>query len=146
QGVAKMLAAGQTDIALAAGRAWDDAAVTAFDALQTPFLIDNDALAVAVATSDTAAGMLGRMDAAKATGLAMWPEDLRHPAAFDNCISPIMSPSDLAGRTVRLTGSVISFDLIRALGATPIFVNGYDDQVASCQIQATESGLRQGSS
>jgi TRAP-type C4-dicarboxylate transport system substrate-binding protein len=146
QGVAKMLAAGQADIALAAGRAWDDAGVAAFDALQTPFLIDNDALALAVAKSDVATGMLGRMSSANATGLAMWPEDLRHPAAFNNCMGPITAPTDLAGRTVRLTGSAVSFDLIRALGATPIFVNGYGDQVASCQIQAAESGLRQGAS
>src|SRR6478609_8852116 len=38
QGVANMLASGQTDFALAGGRAWHDVGVTALDALQTPFL------------------------------------------------------------------------------------------------------------
>jgi TRAP-type transport system periplasmic protein len=46
------------DLGLVGSRAWNGEGVTSFDALQAPFLIDNDALAEAVATSDTAKQML----------------------------------------------------------------------------------------
>src|SRR5687767_10915321 len=44
RGVARQLVAGDADIGLVAGRAWDEVDVTSLLALQTPFLITDDAL------------------------------------------------------------------------------------------------------
>ncbi|MFN8619628.1 MAG: hypothetical protein U0869_02620 [Chloroflexota bacterium] len=145
-GVASLVESGDADLGLAAGRGWAGAGVGAFDALQAPFLIDNDALALAVSSSPIADGMLAAAKDEGVIGLAMWPEDLRHPVAFEPCIAPITDPAQLAGRTVRATGSARTFQIIEALGAHPAFPNGYDDLVATCQVQAAESGLRQGAS
>jgi TRAP-type C4-dicarboxylate transport system substrate-binding protein len=49
---------GGYDLGLVASRAWDTESVTSFQALQAPFLITNDALAIAVATSDNARQIL----------------------------------------------------------------------------------------
>ncbi|MCY7417779.1 MAG: hypothetical protein LH650_04650 [Chloroflexi bacterium] len=146
QGVAHLLVDGKADLALTAGRSWDDAGVTSLQALQAPFLITDDALALAVAASPIAEDMLAGMAAAGVTGLALWPEDLRHPVAFEPCTGPLVSPADFAGLTIRLIASDLSFEMIEALGATPIYVNGYDAMVESCEVQGAESGLLQGAS
>ena len=49
--------------------------------------------------------LLAAMGEGGVAGLAVWPEDLRHPVAFEPCIAPITSPSDLQGRTVRAVAS-----------------------------------------
>ena len=146
QGVVRMLVDGTADVALAAGRAWDVAGVTSLQALQAPFLIDSDELAEAVATDPLMEPLLAAMGEGGVTGLAVWPEDLRHPVAFEPCMGPVTSPTGLQGQTVRAIASDVTFEIIEALGATPIFVDDYGDLVASCEIQAAESGLRQGAS
>ena len=144
QGVAHMLVDGQVELAMAAGRGWDDTGVASMQALQAPFLITDDALAIAVATSPVAGDMLAGMASKGITGLALWPEDLRHPFAFEPCMGPILAPGDFTGKTIRSIPSAATWDLLRTLGATPISINSYQDKVASCDIQGAESGLRQG--
>jgi TRAP-type C4-dicarboxylate transport system substrate-binding protein len=56
-GVIEHVTKGDFELGLAASRSWDK--VKSLQALQAPFLIDNDALAEAVATSDTASHRLG---------------------------------------------------------------------------------------
>jgi TRAP-type C4-dicarboxylate transport system substrate-binding protein len=146
QGVAHMLVDGQVELAMVAGRGWDDTGIASMQALQAPFLITDDAIALAVATSPVAADMLAGMTAKGITGLALWPEDLRHPVAFEPCMGPLLAPGDFAGRTIRSIPSAATWDLLQTLGAKPISVNGYQDMVASCEIQGAESGLRQGAS
>jgi TRAP-type C4-dicarboxylate transport system substrate-binding protein len=146
QGVAQLLVDGQADLGLTAGRAWSAVGISALQALQAPFLIDSDELAEAVATDPLMEPLLAAMGEQGVAGLAVWPEDLRHPVAFEPCIAPITSPSDLQGRTVRAIASDVTFEMIEALGGTPIFVDGYAGMVDSCEIQAAESGLRQGAS
>jgi TRAP-type C4-dicarboxylate transport system substrate-binding protein len=139
QGVIKAVLAGQFDLGLAASRAWDTASVniTSFQALQAPFLINNDALALAVATSDAATQMLANLSTSGAVGLTMWPEDLRHPFSLVPGKS-LLSPADFSGLSIRVTPSAVSNMIIEKLGGTPMFADsGY---------QGAESGLRQGSS
>lgn len=144
QGVARLLIDGQADLGLAAGRAWSAVGIPALQSLQAPFLIDSDELAEAVATDPLVEPLLAAMGEGGVTGLAVWPEDLRHPVAFEPCMGPVTSPTGLQGRTVRAIASDVTFEIIEALGAIPIFVDDYGDLVASCEIQAAESGLRQG--
>ena len=146
QGVTRMLVAGDADVALAAGRGWSTAGVSSLDALQAPFLITDDALAAAVATSPTATAMLDGMTSGGAVGLALWPEDLRHPVAWESCMPPITAPEQLQGMTVRAIPSGVTLEMLTALGANQVFVDNYASLVESCEIQAAESGLRQGAS
>ena len=119
QGVARLLVDGGADVALAAGRGWANAGVSSLDALQAPFLITDDALAAAVATSPVAATMLDGMAAGGALGLALWPEDLRHPVAFEPCLPPITAPDQLQGRTVRAIASGVTLELLTGPGRHP---------------------------
>jgi TRAP-type C4-dicarboxylate transport system substrate-binding protein len=135
--VIQLVKAGEADLGLVGSRAWNGEGVTNLDALQAPFLIDNDALAEAVATSDTANQMLEGLSSAGVVGLTMWPEDMRHPFAISPQ-PPFLSPEDFAGMNIRTTTSGISFALIKALGGNPMFANE--------NYQGAESGLRQGGS
>jgi TRAP-type C4-dicarboxylate transport system substrate-binding protein/beta-lactamase regulating signal transducer with metallopeptidase domain len=136
-GVIQHVTKGDFELGLAASRAWNEEGVTSLDALQAPFLIDNDALAEAVATSDSAIKMLDGMSLAGVTGLTLWPEDLRHPFAISPQ-SPLLSPEDFAGLNIRTTPSGISYALVEALGGTPVFQDS--------DYEGAESGLRQGAS
>jgi TRAP-type C4-dicarboxylate transport system substrate-binding protein len=136
QGVVKMVKDGQYELGLAGSRAWDSLGVTSFEALQAPFLITDDALAEAVASSDIGTRILEGLSSAGMTGLALWPEDLRHP--FSNVPGKsILSPEDLKGLAVRTPPSSVSFMLMKALGGNPFFDN------ETKGFPAAESGLFQ---
>jgi TRAP-type transport system periplasmic protein len=134
-GVIKALKEGQYDLGLAGARAFDTQGITSFQALQAPFLITNDALSKAVATSEIATRMLDSMSSSGVVGLTLWPEDLRHPFS----VVPdkqILSPEDFTGLNVRATPSDLTYALLEAFGASPMLTNS--------DYQAAESGLRQG--
>lgn len=143
-GVIQLVTASEYELGLVASRAWDNEGVTSLQALQAPFLITSDALAEAVAGSDVAARMLNGMSPAGVVGLTLWPEDLRHPLAFEPFGKTFLSPEDFAGTTIRAIPSGVTWAMIKALGATPIFKDGYGPDVIVGQIQGAESGLRQG--
>ncbi|HJS29443.1 MAG TPA: hypothetical protein VJ768_07465, partial [Anaerolineales bacterium] len=134
-GVIRRVMMGGADLGFAASRSWDTENITSFQALQAPFLIDNDALAKAVATSDIATQMLDDLSLAGVVGLTLWPEDLRHP--FSRVPDkPLLSPEDFAGLNIRETESEVTIRLIEALGGIP----GWEGN----DYQGAESGLRQG--
>ena len=136
-GVVQLVKDGQADLGLAGSRVFDLQGITSFQALQAPFLITNDALSKAVATSDISARMLDSLSSAEMVGLAMWPEDLRHPFSV-MADKPILAPEDFAGLNIRAISSDITYKLLETLGATPMLGDeGY---------QGAESGLRQGAS
>jgi C4-dicarboxylate-binding protein DctP len=146
-GTGRRLISGELDLALVAGRAWHSLGATGLDVLQAPFLIDSDGLAAAVSTDAISGDILGSLAEVEVTGLAMWPEDLRHPAAFEHCIDPITRPDQLEGLSVRVPESAMTTEIITALRATPVKADDdFGARVESCQIQAAESGLQQGQS
>ena len=63
---------------MVASRAFDSAGVTTLQALNTPFLIDSNALANAVATSDHVPDLLAGLEDIGVIGLAIAPEGMRH--------------------------------------------------------------------
>lgn len=136
-GVIQLVKQGKFDLGLAASRSFDSENITSFEALQAPFLIDNDALAKAVATSDVATQMLENLSSSGLAGLTLWPEDLRHPFSVDPA-KPLLTPEDFARLTIRVTDMGVSEMLIKALGGNPIF--------EASDYQGAESGLRQGAS
>jgi TRAP-type transport system periplasmic protein len=139
-GVIEHVTKGDFELGLAASRSWDK--VKSLQALQAPFLIDNDALAEAVATSDTATKMLESLSSAGVVGLTLWPEELRHPFAFEQSGKTFLSPEDFAGTTIRINESSMTRAIIEALGATPIFKDNFGSDVMAGRIQGAESGLR----
>jgi TRAP-type C4-dicarboxylate transport system substrate-binding protein/beta-lactamase regulating signal transducer with metallopeptidase domain len=143
QGVAKALVEGQYDLGLAASRGWDSVGVTSLQPLQAPFLINDDAIAEAVAASDTAKQMLEGMSPAGVVGLTLWPDVLNHPMAFD-FDKPFLSPEDFSGKTIRIIGSNITSAMYDAFGATAIVKEDWDKDVIDGLIQGTELGLAQG--
>lgn len=134
KGTIELVSGGKADLGLAASRAWDTENITSFQALQAPFLIDNDALAIAVAQSDIARRMLENLSSSGVVGLTLWPEDLRHPFSTIPA-KPVLSPEDFKGSAVRVTPSKVSQLLVQTFGGNPISDGDY---------QAAESGLRQG--
>jgi TRAP-type C4-dicarboxylate transport system substrate-binding protein len=134
-GVIQLVQAGDADLGLAASRAWDAEAFPALQVLQAPFLITDDALAEAVATSTVASQILESLAPGGIVGLTLWPEDLRHPFSVDPT-KPLLSPADFAGLTFRTSDSGLSAAIVRALGGNPLF--------EAEDYQGAESGLLQG--
>ena len=79
-------------------------------------------------------------------GLALWPEDLRHPFSFVPG-KPYLEPSDFSGDVILFQPSAVSAALVAALGATR-FPDDSDrrDAVKAGLLQGAESGLLQGAS
>lgn len=117
RGLVKRVLGGDFDLAVIATRAWDDQNVPSLHVLQAPFLITDDALAEAVATSKVATQLLDNLSTAGAVGLTMWPEDLRHPFS-EMPDEPLLAPQDFAGKVMRAGPANITIDLMKALGAT----------------------------
>jgi TRAP-type C4-dicarboxylate transport system substrate-binding protein len=135
RGVIQAVRKGTYPLGLAASRTWDTQGLANFQALQVPFLITNDALAEAVAAGDIGTRMLASLPVTDVVGLAMWPEDLRHPFAVMPD-KPLLAPEDFKGLTIRSGPSNVTDMMLKTLGATPLFQDsGY---------QGAESGLRQG--
>ena len=133
-GIINALKEGRYDLGLAAARAFDTQGITSFQALQAPFLITNDALSKAVATSEIATRMLDSLSSTEVVGLTLWPEDLRHPFSTTPN-KPILAPEDFAGLTIRSVPSDVSYALLETFGATPMFEDdGY---------RGTEAGMSQ---
>jgi len=137
RGVLQRVLTGQFDLGLASSRTWDTESMTNFQALQAPFLITNDALSEAIASSDIAKRMLDSLAPTGLVGLTLWPEDLRHPFSVVPDKS-LLAPQDFAGLNVRASASDVTYQIIGALGANPMFED--------TNYQGAESGLRQGSS
>ncbi|MFN8444814.1 MAG: hypothetical protein U0175_28770 [Caldilineaceae bacterium] len=126
---------GDFELGMAPSRAFDMQQIFSFQPLQAPFLIANDALAEAVATSDIATKMLEHLSSAGMVGLTLWPEDLRHPFSIVPD-KPFLSLQDFAGVNIRTPRSDIGYQLINALGGTAMYGDG--------GYQGAESGLQQG--
>jgi TRAP-type C4-dicarboxylate transport system substrate-binding protein len=142
-GVADLLKRGDYDLAIVASRTWGLAGVTSLEGFQAPYLIDNDALVVAVARSDVAQDALGAMGNG-VLGLTIWPEDLRHLVTFPGCDVDFRSPTGVAGHTVLFQPSSVSRELIvGSLGAAEYIEDDRALDAQACRLQGQENGLSQ---
>ena len=114
----KLIQEGDAELGLVATRAWDLVGVDTLRAINTPFLIDSTELLDQVVASDHAATMMEGLSEAGMTGLAMLPESLRHP--FGTQASPL-GPDDYGGATIRSPHSTTTWNVLTALGASPMF-------------------------
>jgi TRAP-type C4-dicarboxylate transport system substrate-binding protein len=136
---------GTFDIGIVPTRAWASEHVTSFDATMTPLLIDSLPLAGAVAKDPIAQTMLQGASSTGMTGLAMWPEDLRHPVSFG---APLVTPAGFAGHGIRAIPGDITTEMIAALGGRTFDVQGdaFASQIADGSIVGAESGLQNAAS
>jgi TRAP-type C4-dicarboxylate transport system substrate-binding protein len=107
---------GHFDLSLVPARAWSNLGVTTLDPLQLPG-ITSDIQTDRVAKDPVVDDLLAGLQSAGATGLALFPEGLRHMAITDG--RPINTVDDLAGLVVHAERSKGTWALIEALGSTP---------------------------
>jgi TRAP-type C4-dicarboxylate transport system substrate-binding protein len=115
QRVARLVVSGDLDLGMIPARAWDTEGVTTLRALQAPFLISTDELLDAVVTS-LGGDLLGGLEDVGIEGLALVPEELRHPVGFGRTLR---STADFAGVGIDAPRSNTTYALLRALGARP---------------------------
>jgi TRAP-type C4-dicarboxylate transport system substrate-binding protein len=121
QQTAQKVIDGRYALALVPTRAWDVFGVTSLEALQAPFLVNNDALLDKIASDPVADTMLAGLKRVGVVGLVLLPNALRHPVGFAH---PLRSLSDFAGAGVRAPRSVLTWEMLRALGAHPLDLAG----------------------
>ena len=121
QAIARRVKSGELDLGFIGSRVWDTEGVTSLQALQAPFLITNNELLSAVASSPMGGEMLAGLKSAEVEGLGLYPDQFRHPVGFRK---PLASVQDFKGARIRVLTSNASDALIRALGAEPVHLNG----------------------
>ena len=132
---------GAFQMAVVPARAWSAVGVTTLKALQAPFLFESDAHVAAVVddpaiTKDLFSGLEG----SGVTGLTLFPESLRHLFSFGE---PMLTPSDVKGRTIRAISSADTTAIIEALGGTAVDPVGdaFRSGIADGTIHGTDSGF-----
>lgn len=145
QAVAVMVQDGELDMGMIPARAWDTMGVSSMQALTAPFLVTTNELTAGVTGDDFAEDMLAGLDDIGITGLALFPDALRHLFAFGD---PILAPADVADKKIRALPSDATYALIEALGAEAVDVGGssFSKGVASGEIVAAESSFALASS
>ena len=140
QAVAGMVQEGELDMGMIPARAWDRMGVPTLQALTAPFLVTSNELTERVTGGEFAEDMLAGLDEIGITGLALVPDALRHLFAFGE---PVLSMSDVEGKTIRALRSEATYALIEALGAKAddpnddVFLAG----IESGEIVAAESSF-----
>ena len=132
---------GVFQMAVVPARAWSAAGVTSLRALQAPFLFESDEHVAAV-VNDAAitTDLFSGLDGSGVTGLTLFPESLRHLFSFG---SPILTPADVQGRTIRAISSLETTAMIEALGGTAADPDlaAYKQGIADGTIQGADSGF-----
>jgi TRAP-type C4-dicarboxylate transport system substrate-binding protein len=140
QKTAQKVIEGRYALAVVPARAWDVLGVTSLQALQAPFLVNNDALLDRVTSDPVAEQMLAGLNDVGVVGLALWPEALRHPVGFGH---PLRSRSDFAGKGIRAIRSELTWEILRALGARPLdrVGNGIGPEIDSGKLSGAETEI-----
>jgi TRAP-type C4-dicarboxylate transport system substrate-binding protein len=124
QRVARMVTKGELEMGLIPARAWDTEGVTTLRALNAPFLVTSDALLGEVVSGDLADDLMAGLGEANVTGVALFPEGLRHPFAMKK---PLLGPDDYDGAVIRTPTSKTVEAVFEVLGAS---VNDEDPDAA----------------
>ncbi len=108
--------AGVVDMAAVSTAVWDTQGVSAFEALQAPFLITNYELEREVIESRIGDEMLEAVGEIGLVGLALQEGGLRQPLGEN---TPLVTPADFDGLKIRSVESNVLATGLRALGADP---------------------------
>jgi TRAP-type C4-dicarboxylate transport system substrate-binding protein len=140
QTLAALVRDGELELGVVPARAWDTLGVTTLQALQAPFLITTPELTQKIVRSPASRQMLDGLGKAGVVGLGLLPEEIRHPVSFGR---PLRNLADFKGRQLRVPRSDASFELMRALGARPVDLDGlqFGTAVSSGRVTGAESAL-----
>jgi TRAP-type C4-dicarboxylate transport system substrate-binding protein len=140
QQVVEDVSAGEVDLGWVGTRVFDTMGVKSFQALTAPMLVDSYALEDAVIESGITEQMLQGIDDLGVVGLAVLSDGLRKPIG---ATAPILGPADWQGVTFGTLTSDGQVAAIRALGATPVQVNGTEreESIANGTIQGFETSI-----
>ena len=106
-----------------ATRAWGPAGVTSLEPLEVPMLVSSDPALDVVVADPVADRMHGGVRAAGFEPLALVPIGLRLVESYGASLS---SPEEFRGATIRTWPSSVAATSLRALGAAPVWVGGFD--------------------
>jgi TRAP-type C4-dicarboxylate transport system substrate-binding protein len=132
---------GAFQMAVVPASQWSTVGVTTLQALQAPFLVESDEHVAAIVNDGAISQkMLSGLSTVGVTGLTLFPWSLRH---FFSFTTPILSPADVKGRTIRTPGSVDIGALLAALGGKGVLPNddAFVSGVADGTITAADSGF-----
>ena len=135
-----LVRSGKAQLAIVPTRAFQAQGVTSFQALQAPFLVTTDAGMAKVTSGSVALRLQSGLGKVGLTGLGLAPEGLRRAFGFKKAL---ISPADFAGIKIRSIPNKTTWDLLRALGATPVDISDqpYDDAVANGSVKGAESSM-----
>jgi TRAP-type transport system periplasmic protein len=132
---------GVVPMATVSSAIWDTAGVTAFQALQAPFLITNYSLEGAVITGDIGKSMMQSADseAGDIHVLAIHEGGLRKPFGK----TPLVTLANWKGKTIRAPQSQVLADGLKALGANvdPLPLPDVTQALQSGTIDGVEANL-----
>lgn len=116
--LAAAVAKGDHDFALIPARAFDRWPDASLPGLSTPFVLHSMEQAASVAMDPAVAAYLGRLEGAGLVGIAVMPENLRHPAATE----ALVEPDQFDGLRVRTIQADATFEasVLRELGASTV--------------------------
>ncbi|MEP7114643.1 MAG: TRAP transporter substrate-binding protein DctP [Ilumatobacteraceae bacterium] len=126
---------GSADFAVVRAAAFTAAGDLRLAALQAPFLIDNEELAVRVAADPIANEMLATLTQIGLVGLAIVPSGLRHPIGWNK---PLVTLSDYRGAIINTRPGIDIDRVFAALGATT------DHSVGDERLVAARNGTLRG--
>lgn len=116
-GLVRALRSGKVEMAYIPSRAWERASsVTAFRALQAPFLVTTYPLLRRITTGSIGRSMLRSLGSLGLVGLGLVPDELRRPLGR----RPLDSPATLRGARIRVITSPTSVLALRSLGIVPV--------------------------
>jgi TRAP-type C4-dicarboxylate transport system substrate-binding protein len=110
------LRSGKVALGYVPSRAWERGGVTAFRALQAPFLVRDYATLRQIAAGPIGARMLQSVGKLGLVGLGLVPKELRRPLGRQ----PLVSPKAFRGARIRVITSPTSVLDLRTLGARPL--------------------------
>lgn len=127
QALAERARKGDLDLALVQAQSWDALGVDSLSVLFVPFLIRDEEVLDAIATSALADDLLAGLEGTGVSALALLPGGLRRIVAEDG---PVTLPAELEGRGVRVAYSETTWAIFAELAARPMEPNGEDEGVA----------------
>lgn len=142
QKVISDVADGDFDLVLARAGSWHTLGVTTLDALELPGVIESDQQADRVVADDSLVErLLAGVESLRMTGLGLYPDAPRYLESLDDTTS--FAPSDLRGRIIRAPLSETVFDVLQAVGMTPVDMSFKDfaTQVSEGNITMTENPM-----
>lgn len=142
QDVIKRVAGGEFDLVMARAGAWHSEGVSSLDVLQLPGIVETDEQADRlVSNQPVVAQLLAGLDKAGMTGLGLYPDAPRYLVSLDG--TDKFDANARRNRLIRVPMSETVFDVLRAVGMSPVDLSAEDftTQVSEGRITSTDDSF-----